>query len=192
MKRSLKGKELLQVNDRRQWRSWLERNHIKRHEIWLVYNKKHTKKMRIAYNDAVEEALCFGWIDSIVKDVDEKRYAQRFSPRKEDSTYSQANIERMKYLIARKKVKPEIVKAFNKTERKRFRMPEDILCVLKENKEAWKNYKRMPKPYIRIRIGFIEGARKRPAEYQKRLNYFIRMTSKNKLFGFGGIEKHYQ
>ena len=152
MKRSLKGKELLQVNDRKQWRSWLERNYRKRHEIWLVYNRTHTKKIRITYNDAVEEALCFGWIDSIVKDVDEDRYAQRFSPRKEGSTYSQANIERMKYLIVWKKVKPEIAEAFNKTKRKRFRMPEDILCALKENKEAWKNYRRMPRPYIRIRI----------------------------------------
>jgi uncharacterized protein YdeI (YjbR/CyaY-like superfamily) len=148
--------------------------------------------IEVPYNDAVEEALCFGWIDSIVKDVDEDRCAQRFSHRKEDTRYSQANIERMKYLIALKKVKPEIVNAFNKTERKRFRMPGDILCVIKENREAWKNYKRMPRSYIRIRIGFIEGARKRPKEYQKRLNYFIRMTSKNRLFGFGGIEKHYQ
>ena len=169
MKRSLKDRELLEVNNLKQWRSWLEGNSRKKHEIWLVYNKKHTKKKRIAYNDAVEEALCFGWIDSIVKDVDENRYAQKFSLRKEGSTYSQANIERMEYLLARRKVKPEIAEAFRKTKRKRFKMPENILRALKEDKEAWQNYRRIPRPYIRIRIGFIEGARKRPDEYKKRL-----------------------
>ncbi len=67
----------------------------------------------------------------------------------------------------------------------------DILDAIKANKEAWANYRKLSPAYKRIRIGFIEGARNRPAEFKKRLDYFIKMTAKNKLFGFGGIEKYY-
>jgi uncharacterized protein YdeI (YjbR/CyaY-like superfamily) len=73
----------------------------------------------------------------------------------------------------------------------KFEIPKDILKTIKENKEAWKNFQKFSDAYKRIRIGFIEGARKRPAEFEKRLRYFIRMTEKNKQYGFGGIEKHF-
>jgi hypothetical protein len=73
----------------------------------------------------------------------------------------------------------------------RFDIPEDILKQIKANKEAWKHFQKFSDAYKRIRIGFIEGARNRPEEFEKRLRYFIRMTEKNKQFGFGGIEKHY-
>jgi len=69
-----------------------------------VYYKKHTGEPRIPYNDAVEEALCFGWIDSTVKSVDEDRYAQRFSLRNPKSPYSQANKERLRWLVKQGKV----------------------------------------------------------------------------------------
>ena len=72
----------LYVTDRKQWRSWLAKNHTKAKEIWLIYYRKSSGKKRIPYNDAVEEALCYGWIDSIMKSIDEKSFAQRFSPRK--------------------------------------------------------------------------------------------------------------
>ena len=73
----------------------------------------------------------------------------------------------------------------------RFEIPKDILEVIKDNKEAWKNFQNFSETYKRIRIAFIDGARNRPKEFQKRLNYFIKMTEKNKQFGFGGIEKYY-
>ena len=73
----------------------------------------------------------------------------------------------------------------------KFEIPADILRAIKANKEAWKNFQNFSDTYKRIRIGFIDGARNRPEEFQKRLNYFIKMTGKNKQFGFGGIEKHY-
>src|SRR3989442_11748515 len=72
----------LYVKDRRQWRAWLARHHKTAPEIWLIYYKKHSGRPRIPYSDAVEEALCYGWIDSITKPVDEDRWAQRFSPRR--------------------------------------------------------------------------------------------------------------
>ena len=72
-----------------------------------------------------------------------------------------------------------------------FEIPKDILKEIKSNHLAWKNFQKYSETYRRIRIAFIDGARNRPAEFQKRLNYFIKMTEKNKQFGFGGIEKYY-
>ena len=75
----------LHLTNRQDWRLWLGENHDKENEIWLIYYKKHTGKARVPYNDAVEEALCFGWIDSIVKTIDDERYMQKFTPRKDKS-----------------------------------------------------------------------------------------------------------
>ena len=72
-----------------------------------------------------------------------------------------------------------------------FEMPTDILKAIKSNPQAWQNFQRFSKSYRRIRLAFIDGARDRPQEFQKRLNYFIKMTEKDKQFGFGGIEKYY-
>src|SRR3954454_23957543 len=76
------------------WRAWLAANHDRETEIWLVYNKRHTGEPRVEYDDAVEEALCFGWIDSIVRTIDADRYAQKFTPRKAKSKWSELNRRR--------------------------------------------------------------------------------------------------
>ena len=183
--------QTLHVTNRKDWRDWLKKNYKTEKEIWLVYYKKATGKPRIEYNDAVEEALCFGWIDSIVKKLDEKRTVQRFSPRKPKTKYSQANIERLRTLVAKKKVVKEVTETLGDVLSQEFVIPPDILKAIKANKEAWKNFQKFSDSYKRIRIAFIDGARKRPEEFQKRLRYFIEMTEKNKVFGFGGIEKHY-
>ncbi len=73
----------------------------------------------------------------------------------------------------------------------KFQIPADILEALQENEQVWQNFQKFSAAYQRIRIGFIEGARNRPEEFQKRLRYFIKMTEKNKQYGFGGIEKHF-
>lgn len=181
----------LYLTDRKKWRAWLRKNYKIAKEIWLVYYKKGTGKSRIQYNDAVEEALCFGWIDSTVRTIDEKRFAQRFSPRKPNSKYSPANKERLKFLLKKKKVIKEVRESLGAIAQEKFIIPEDILAEIKSNKQAWKHFQKFSEPYKRIRVGFIDGARKRPTEFKKRLAYFIKMTEQNKQFGFGGIEKHY-
>jgi len=181
----------LYITDRKDWRAWLKKNYKTEKEIWLVYPKKATGKPRIEYNDAVEEALCFGWIDSIVKKYDDESTVQRFSPRKPKAKYSQANIERLRALVTKKKVAKEVAESLGNILSEEFVIPPDILKAIKANKEAWKNFQKFSDSYIRIRIAFIDGARHRPAEFQKRLKYFMEMTEKNKLFGFGGIEKHF-
>jgi uncharacterized protein YdeI (YjbR/CyaY-like superfamily) len=181
----------LYVTDRKKWRAWLRAHHKTEKEIWLVYYKKGSGKPRIEYNDAVEEALCFGWIDSTVRSIDEQKFAQRFSPRKSKSKYSPANKERLRSLLKKKKVIKEVRDSLDDLSTEKFVIPSDILKEIKSNKQAWQHFQKFSDAYKRIRIGFIDGARKRPAEFRKRLAYFIKMTAQGKQFGFGGIEKHY-
>jgi len=183
--------QTLYVTDAKAWRNWLEEHYKTEKEIWLTYYKKATGKPRIPYNDAVEQALCFGWIDSIIKKLDEERTAQRFSPRKPKSGYSQANIERLRYLVAQGEVIEEVLESLGDILEQDFAFPEDILEAIQADDQAWHNYQNFSEPYKRIRIAFIKGARNRPEEFRKRLKYFIKMTRENKQIGFGGIEKYY-
>jgi uncharacterized protein YdeI (YjbR/CyaY-like superfamily) len=89
---------------RNEWRLWLEKNHSTVSEIWLVYMKKHTKIQSVNYNEAVEEALCFGWIDSLVKSIDSESYMQKYTPRKKNSVWSLVNKKRVEKMIAENKM----------------------------------------------------------------------------------------
>jgi uncharacterized protein YdeI (YjbR/CyaY-like superfamily) len=187
--------ETLYVTDRREWRSWLAKNHKKAKEIWLIYYNKKSGKPRIPYNDAVEEALCYGWIDSTIKKYDDERAAQRFSPRRKNSRLSEMNKERIRKLILSRKMTPAGLEGIrhhlkaNGTSVQddlfitEFVMPDDIESALKKEKMVWENFMKLPEHYKRIRVGWIDGARERPEEFEKRLRYFIRMTAKNKMFG---------
>ena len=181
----------LYVTNRNDWRTWLEENFEKEDEIWLVYPKKASGKASILYNDAVEEALCFGWIDSIRKSLDEDHSVQRFSPRRSGSGYSQQNKERLRWLMKHDLIHPFIKASIEPVLEEEFIFPADILAKIKENETAWNNYQQFSPAYQRIRIAFIEGARKRPEEFTKRLNNFIRATQQNKQIGYGGIDKYF-
>lgn len=185
------GGGLLEVARRSQWRAWLRKNHKDRTEVWLVYHKAHTGKPRISYNDAVEEALCFGWIDSTVRSLDKDRFAQRFTVRRPGSRTSQANRERLRALLQQGRIARDIVPSLPDLSEDDFEIPADLLAALRANPKTWRNFRRFSPAYIRIRIAFIEGARNRPAEFQKRLAHFLRMTEAGKQYGFGGIEKHW-
>jgi uncharacterized protein YdeI (YjbR/CyaY-like superfamily) len=184
------GKKL-NITNREEWRDWLEKNYNKEKEIWLVYYNKKSGRGRIGYNEAVEVALAFGWIDSTVKKIDENSSAQRFTPRNPKSGYSQANIERLRRLVEEGKVIPSVRVAVAPILAKEFVFPPDIMAKIKANKAAWKNFQKFSPAYRRIRIGYVEGARSRPAEFQKRLDNLIKKSEANKQFGFGGIEKYY-
>src|SRR5215467_12808594 len=83
-----------------QWRKWLTDHHDSESEVWLVFHKRHTGSRSIDYGDAVDEALCFGWVDSLIKRLDDARYARKFTPRKADSRWSDSNRERYARLKA--------------------------------------------------------------------------------------------
>ncbi|HSA94767.1 MAG TPA: YdeI/OmpD-associated family protein [Acidobacteriota bacterium] len=183
---------LLEVTRRPEWRAWLRRNYKTSAEVWLVFNKKLSGRPRVAYNDAVEEALAFGWIDSITKKLDEDRFAQRFTPRRPGSPYSESNLARLRAMAAKGKVVPGILANVRPLlAEKPVVVPPDILAVIKADRETWKNFRAFSDSYKRIRIGYIDGARGRPGEFAKRLRHFLRMTKANRIIGFGGIQKHY-
>ena len=183
--------KLLHVTERKQWRGWLKKNYKSKDEIWLVYAKKHTGESRISYNDAVEEALCFGWIDSIVKTLDDDHFTQRFSVRKSNSSYSQPNRERLRLLVDEGRIMPEVLETLPNLSEDDFNIAPDILEAIQGNDTAWKNFQGFSEPYIRIRIAYIEAGRARPEVFEKRLTNFLNKTEENKLIGYGGIEKYY-
>jgi uncharacterized protein YdeI (YjbR/CyaY-like superfamily) len=180
----------LSVTNRKDWRRWLKKHYKSEKEIWLIYYKIKSGLPRVAYNDAVEEALCFGWVDSTVKSLDQNRFAQRFSPRKPGSSYSQTNKIRLAKLIKEKQVQKDILENLGNIAFEKFQIPPDIQSAIKENKATWKNFSTCSKTYKEIRVGFIKGARNRPKEFKKRLNFFIKTLEKGKKIGFGGINKY--
>jgi uncharacterized protein YdeI (YjbR/CyaY-like superfamily) len=178
----------LYLTDRKQWHKWLIKNHNKEKEIWLIYYRKDSGKPRISYNDAVEEALCYGWIDSIVKNIDEERFVQRFTPRKHTSILSEMNKERIRRLIKKRKMTSFGLKAishvFDKNKEDKFVIARDILKALKKNKQVWDNFQKFSDGYKRVRISYIESQRKHSDKmFKKSLQNFIKKTEKNKKFG---------
>lgn len=184
----MEKQKTLYVTERKDWRLWLKENYNKEKEIWLIYYRKSSNKPRISYNDAVEEALCYGWIDGILKRVDEESFAQRFSPRRANSNLSEMNKERIRRLIKQKKMTSIGLKAvshaFDKNKDPKLIVAEDLKKALKSDKQTWKNFENFSEGYKKVRIGYIEDARGYNQEmFKNRLNHFVRMTAKNKKFG---------
>jgi uncharacterized protein YdeI (YjbR/CyaY-like superfamily) len=173
----------LYARNRREWRSWLAKHGKTEREIWLIYYKKESGKPRIPYNDAVEEALCYGWIDSILKPIDKQRYAQRFSPRKKTSKLSDMNRERVARLIKAGKMTKIGLAALDHVAKRTPPLSAEVVAEIKKNATAWKYFQKFPASYKRIRVGWIAAGKVRPAVYRQRLAYFIKMTAQNKRFG---------
>lgn len=180
----------LYVKTKDEWRTWLKKNHNKEQAIWLIFYKKASGKPRISYSDALNEALCFGWIDSTAKRIDDEKYCQRFTPRRKKSELSQANKERVRILISEKKMTKAGLNAISHAFDAEndvpddFKIPSEILKALKSNPIAWNNFQKFPEHYKRLRIAYIGRRKDYPELYKKRLNHFIKMTEQNKKFGF--------
>lgn len=160
--------ETVQVTTRAAWRAWLVRHHATKREIWLIYNKKSSGKPRVAYGDAVEEALCFGWIDSTVKTLDPHRYAQRYSPRKAGSNWSAPNIERVARLLKAGLMMPAgrvhlpgkaATKAYLEAHKKRTTTttvaPRDLAAALRKAPKAAAFWKTLTPGYKRLYVRMI-------------------------------------
>ena len=171
-------KDILTFIDRQAWRSWLATHSFNESEAWLVIQKKHSTLPGLFLVDAVEEALCFGWIDSTVKSLNEKITIQRFCKRRKNSTFSQPNIERLKWLFENNLIHNSIKKEILEIIRQDFDFPKDIISQLMSEKDVWKNYQSFSEPYKRISIAYIDSARHRPEEFDKRLKNFIDFIQK--------------
>lgn len=143
------------AKDRKAWRQWLQKNHAKASGVWLVYYKKNSGKSRVSYENAVEEALCFGWIDSIVKPVDEEKYMQKFTPRKIKSVWSALNKKRVKELTEQNLMTPAGIKiidigkqngSWTKLDHvENFVVPPDLAKVFAKNKKLLKYFEGLAK-----------------------------------------------
>ena len=185
-------KNIFYTSKREEWRKWLSKNYRTAKEVWFVFPMKETGEESLSYNDAVEEALCFGWIDSTIKHIDNTHRAQHFTPRKKGSAYSRANIERLIWLEKNNLLMEEIRLEVLELIRAPYVFPEDIIASIKTDLRTWENFNSLSDGYKRIRIAYIDAARKRPEEFKKRLENFIAKTHDGKIIkGFGGIEKYY-
>jgi uncharacterized protein YdeI (YjbR/CyaY-like superfamily) len=143
------------AKDRKAWRNWLEKNHAKEPGVWLIYYKKNSGKTRVSYEDAVEEALCFGWIDSTSKPMDEEKYAQRFTPRKIKSVWSALNKTRVEKLIEQKLMSPAGIAIIDASKKngsweqldhvESFTVPAELKNLFAKNKKVQKYFEGLAK-----------------------------------------------
>jgi uncharacterized protein YdeI (YjbR/CyaY-like superfamily) len=178
---------LLYVPTREKWRAWLAEHHATATEVWLVYYKKHTGKPRVSYDDAVEEALCFGWIDSIVRKLDDDRFAQKFTPRKDHGTWSAPNLERMKRLIADGRMTPAGLAKFEPAPPpQRFEsgaeIPSFIAEALQTNPAAAESFRRLAPSHQRNYIRWIIEAKKEETRH-RRLQEALQRLERNETLG---------
>jgi uncharacterized protein YdeI (YjbR/CyaY-like superfamily) len=179
----------LYVTKREEWRKWLEENHHTAQEVWLRYYKKPSGKPRILYIDAVEEALCFGWIDGKIKRINEEYFIQRFTPRRPESRWSKYNIERIQRLIKENKMTPAGLRAYREAQKKpeliyddrrdgKPEMPEDLKNELSKNKTAFSNFMNFSQSYRRIYIEWLNSSKK-PETRLRRINKIIGFAGNN-------------
>ncbi len=179
--------EILHTKDRNEWCSWLKKYHNSKKEIWLTYYKKQTGKPRISYNDAVEEAICFGWIDGQAKSLGVEKYIQRYTPRKPKSSWSEINIGRAKKMIKeRKMTKWGLEKYYEgmKNNRivpssKNFSIPLDLKEALAKNPKALNNFKNFA-PSTQLRYVCWFNNAKREETRIKRVKEIVVRSQQNK------------
>lgn len=188
----MKHEPIFYAPDRAAWRAWLARNFEKEKEVWFVFPTVTSGDPGVSYNDAVEEALCFGWIDSTAGRLDDTHGLRRFCPRRPGAAYSRPNVERLIRMDRLGLIHPSVRPSVLPLIRAPYTFPEDILAALRADAQAWENYSRFPAPYRRIRVAYIDAARARPAEFEKRLRHFLDKTRQGRLIvGYGGIDAYY-
>jgi uncharacterized protein YdeI (YjbR/CyaY-like superfamily) len=181
------------VQTRDEWRNWLSENHNKESGIWLIFFKKETGKASLEYEDAIEEALCFGWIDSIIKKLDDQRYARKFTPRKVDSRWSNSNKKRVLKMIEHNRMTPvgmakiEAAKRsglWDKPDRPQisFELPEILSNALAKNKRAKDFFEQLAPTYQKQYIGWIQIAKQQKTKEQ-RVKESINLLAQRKKLG---------
>ena len=171
-----------------EWHDWLEQHHAHEKEAWLIFIKAGAGKPSIGYEEAVEEALCFGWIDSIIKKMDEERYARKFTPRINTAKWSVSNKRRVAKLLREGRMteaglaKIDDLSDFREnlieTRPKPLEVPVEIEHGLSSSPLAWENFCKMAPTYQRIYIGWITSA-KRPETVQRRIKESIERLEQN-------------
>jgi uncharacterized protein YdeI (YjbR/CyaY-like superfamily) len=172
------------------WHTWLEEHHDTESEVWLIFYKLHTGVKSISYQDALDEALCFGWVDSLVKRIDEDRFARKFTPRKADSNWSDINRKRYAELKAAGRLMPSGIAraptARASEKPPRFEMPGTvpryIQAAIKKEPAAWKYFQALSPSHRRKYVGWIDTA-KREETKLRRLDEAVQTLAAGKPLG---------
>lgn len=180
---------LLTFAARRAWRAWLERHHASARVAWLVYFKQHTGRPSIPYEDSVEEALCFGWIDGIIRSLDEERYARRFTPRLPGSRWSASNRRRAYKMIQEERMTPAGMAKFDVhgkaegiTSRAKTPAPHpEFVKALKSHPKACENFKHLAPSHRRMYLLWIMDAKKEETRARRIAEAVERLALNQKL-----------
>jgi uncharacterized protein YdeI (YjbR/CyaY-like superfamily) len=174
-----------------EWREWLDKHHASEPEVWLIFHKRHTGVASVAYKDALDEALCVGWVDSLVRRLDDRRYALRFTPRRADSRWSPANRKRYAELRASGRLKPA---GIDRPPTSRgygprpprlelpSKLPRYMRAALKKHPAALRHFEALAAAQRRRYFAWIESA-KRDETKRRRLQEAIRLLSAGKVLG---------
>jgi uncharacterized protein YdeI (YjbR/CyaY-like superfamily) len=183
----------LHFRNREDWRKWLKVNHNEVKVLWLLFYKGHTGKLSISYDDAVEEALCYGWIDSIIKGIDEEKYARKFTPRNDHSRWSELNKKRATNMIKQGRMTAAGLSKISAAKKngqwnraasipKAVELPNSLKSALQKNKKAWGNFRSLAPSYQRSFIMWISSA-KRQETRDRRLTEAIGLLEGNERLG---------
>jgi uncharacterized protein YdeI (YjbR/CyaY-like superfamily) len=169
--------------NREEWRKWLEENHSSEKEAWVIIYKKKSGKNGLKYHEAVEEAICFGWIDSKMQSIDASRFRQRFSPRKKHSIWSKSNKEKAEKMVQQGKMAQAGFEAMNEAKlngkwdaayssKMAPATPKDLAKALKENEPAWRNFTEFPTSTKFQYVYWVNSAKKDETR-QKRISAVV-------------------
>lgn len=181
--------ETLQPRDRREWREWLENNHDRASGVWLIYYKRSSGKQTLTYEEAVQEALSYGWIDGQAMRLDEERYKQRFSPRRKGSTWARSNKQRVAKLIEQGLMAPA---GLAKVEEARkdgswsrhddaedMLVPDELARALRARPGAEAGFQALPASKRKQLLWWLASA-KRPVTRQKRIADTVELVAKGR------------
>jgi uncharacterized protein YdeI (YjbR/CyaY-like superfamily) len=185
---------------RKSWRQWLKKNHASSPGIWMIYYKKGSGKSRIPYEEIVEEALCFGWIDSLSRKLDGQRAMLKYTPRKPKSAWSQLNKTRIEKMIKKGLMMPAGLSKIEQAKKdgswdtltssdshtESNSLPPDLFRALRQNKRALENFRAFPPGYRRRFLFWIDSA-KRPETKVARIRQTALMAAANKKPGIHGF-----
>ena len=183
------------------WRKWLEKNHSTSPGVWMIYYKKETGKREFNMADAVEEALCFGWIDSTAQKLDDERTMQKFTPRKPKSVWSKINKQRIEKLIEQKLMTPAGVRKINEAKKngswdtlnnsdfhaENNSLPDELRKAFGKSKKALENFQAFPPGYRKRFLFWIDSA-KSPGTKAARIKQTLLMAAANKKPGLKGFK----
>jgi len=176
-------------DSRNEFRTWLEKYHDTAEELWIGYYKVDAEQSGIGYGESVEEALCFGWIDGLVKGIDDETYTRRFTPRSPDSKWSKANKERVAAMIEAGKMTPagmELVDAAKESGEwaAAYRLaddheiPAELEAALRENETAWENFQNFSNTDQHAFIAAVEEAQTDETK-QKRIERTVELAAQD-------------